>query len=432
MFPNFIQPDNKMNERSFSFSEDPMTDLGPLLDLLAGLEDAAARAHAAGMRDPATVKASGKSFAAFADICANLPEVRVSRANPPVGTEVDGLGDEFPYALLTATRMGWAAAVASLLPTAIARGGNPMTVGTELTALQTALSIEPAPKLAPTSRTLVWTDGSARLWQCSEGEGVPTVVVASFINRHYLLDLLDGQSLMQTLPGPVYLLDWSVGDEDLDGVLALLDSALSRFEKVKLFGYSMGGTLATIHTARNPEQVERLAVFGSPIDASQGGKFTDWTGEADLDAITSAWSAVPAQWVHAPFWALRPTVNLLKLTQLVRRWREPGYLERFLAVELWNNDNVDVASALYKSWGERIYRDNALWEGELADLGAITCPTLALAARHDGIVPAAATLALADKTGGTATTVTSGHVGALSGRKGLSELSTALSDFLGA
>jgi len=422
--------DLKNNGRSFS--EDAMTDLSPLLDLMAGLEDAAARAHEAAIKDPATVKANGAAFAAFANICAAFPELKVRMGTPADGTEVEGLGNEYPQALLAATRTGWIGAVANLIPMAIGRGANPMVVGAELTALQAALAMEPAPPLAPSNRTKVWSKGCARLWQVSEGEGTPTVVVASFINRYYLLDLLPGQSLIEALPGPVYLLDWSVGTEDLDGVLELLDEALSGFEKVQLFGYSMGGTLAAVHAARNPEQVSKLAVFGAPIDASKGGHFKNWTEDADLDAITSAYTAVPAPWVHAPFWALRPTVNLMKLTQLVRRWRQPGYLQRFLAVELWNNDNVDVASPLYKSWGETIYANNALWEGELADLGAIECPVLALAAVADGIVPAAATLALADKApNATAVSVPSGHVGALSGRKGLATMTQNLSAFFG-
>ena len=71
------------------------------------------------------------------------------------------------------------------------------------------------------------------------------------------------------------------------------------------------------------------------------------------------------------------------------------------------------------------------WTGELADLGEITCPVLAVAAKHDGIVPMESTLALAEKTGGEALTISSGHVGALSGRKGLAELSSALQAFFG-
>ncbi len=419
---------NQKNERSF-YDEGA---LASLLDLLASLEDAAARAHASMMADPTTVKANGAAFAAFANVCGSFPEYRASRSTVAVGDTVEGLGDDYPHALLAATRTGWIGAVANLIPMAIARGANPMAVTTELTALQAALASEPAPKLAPTRRELVWTEGCARLWKLRGGRGTPTVVVSSFINRYYLLDLLAGQSLIEGIGGPVYLLDWTVGTEDLEGVLDRLATTLDRFKKVKLFGYSMGGTLATIHAARHPDRVARLAVFGTPIDASKGGSFAVWTEQADFEAISGAFSAVPAPWVHAPFWALRPTVNLLKLTQLVRRWRQDGYLERFLAVELWNNDNVDFASPLYQSWGDRIYRDNALWTGELAKLEDIRCPVLAVAAVGDGIVPAACTLALADRVpDGTAVQVPSGHVGALSGRKGLKQTTEAIAGFLG-
>ncbi|MEO2109005.1 MAG: alpha/beta fold hydrolase, partial [Actinomycetota bacterium] len=164
--------------------------------------------------------------------------------------------------------------------------------------------------------------------------------------------------------------------------IALLTDALTHLGGAALLGYSMGGTLATIAAARNPELVRRLAVFGAPIDPTRGARFAEWANHADFGAVASAFAAVPAAWVHAPFWALRPTVNIQKLCQLVSRWQQDGYLERFLAVELWNNDNVDLGSKLYEQWGEALYSNNALWTGELADLGAITCPTLAVAAAH--------------------------------------------------
>jgi polyhydroxyalkanoate synthase subunit PhaC len=411
---------------------DPMDALGPLLDLLAGWEAAADAATQATLKDPAAVKANGQAFAAFAKVSGSLPWAQVEVEKAEVGDTIQGLGRRGPEALLAATRLGWATAVGSLLPFAIGRGANPMVVGPELAALQAALYAEPTPPVATTPRTLVRTEGSARLWQLSEGEpdATPVVVIASLINRHYLLDLMPGQSLLAALPGPLYLVDWTVGDEDLEGLLARLADLLAPLEKVRLLGYSMGGTIAAIHSARHPDTIEKLAVFAAPIDASRGGSFASWSESADFDAIATAFTAVPAPFVHAPFWALRPSVNLSKLTQLVRRWRQPGYLQRFLAVELWNNDNVDVSAPLYQAWGQKIYRENALWNGDLADLGAITCPTLAVAAKHDGIVPAAATLALAEKTGGEAITIPSGHVGALSGRRGLEALVSALCAFL--
>jgi polyhydroxyalkanoate synthase len=425
----------KMNGRSFSNpteAGDGATDaLEPLLDLLGTLEDAASKAVDAALADPVTTAASGRAFAAFSDICGSFPEWRFETKEMVTETATEGLGDSYPHALLAATRTGWATAVGSLLPMAVARGANPIVVGTEIMSLQAALHGEPAPKLAPTPRTLVATEGAGRLWKLREGAGTPTVVVASLINRYYLLDLLPGQSLLKDLSGPLYLLDWSVGDSDLEQTLTSLGTLLGRFERVKLVGYSMGGTLAVIHASRHPEGIDRLAVFAAPIDMSRGGKFSTWSEHADFEAVSSAHSAVPAPWVHAPFWALRPTVNLAKLTQLVRRWREPGYLERFIAVELWNNDNVDVSGPVYRDWGQVLYKENGLWNGDVAKLEDIQCPTLTIAAKHDGIVPADCTLALAEKTGGETLLVPSGHVGVLSGRKGLAALTEALNKFLG-
>ena len=402
-----------------------------LARLMTELEASASQGIDALLRDPATLEAAGQAGSLWTAGLQSLPDFGLRHPTPAVGTVERGLEEGYPHGLLQATRTGWASAVSGLLPTLLARGANPALVGPELAALQGALASTPAPELAPTPRELVWTRGCARLWRLRAGEGVPTIVVASLVNRFYLLDLLQGQSLVERLEGPLYLLDWSVGREGLDEVLALVDEALARFGRVKLFGYSMGGTLGTVHAARHPEQVERLAVFGAPIDTERGGKFRRWTEHADFEAFASVAVAVPAAWVHTPFWALRPTVNLAKLARLVSGWRRPGTLERFLAVELWNNDNVDFSAALYSQWGQRLYRDNALWSGELAELEAIACPVLALAAEGDGIVPHACTTALAEKAPqATAHLLPSGHVGALSGRRGLDATAKALREFL--
>lgn len=412
--------------------------LEDLLQLLDGWEDAAARAIEAGLADPVTLSANGSAFEALAALCAALPEVRFSLTQAEPKTPHTGLDVTYPDVLLAGTRTGWAASAAGLLGMALLRGVDPMSATAEIGALQARLATENKPALAPTPRKLHWSKGPARLWRlgtANDGEATPLVVVASLVNRFYLLDLLDGQSLLQRLVAetnrPVYLLDWVPGGGvDLEDTFSLLTEAIESLGKVSLLGYSMGGTLATVVAARRPELVESLAVFGAPIDTSRGGKFADWAVEADFSAVANVGSAVPAPWVHAPFWALRPTVNFSKLCQLIRRWREDGYLERFLAVELWNNDNVEISSSLYEEWGQKMYKDNALWTGDLADLGAIECPTLAIAASQDGIVPAAATLALAERTGGQTATVRGGHVGTLAGRGGLAALCDALIPFV--
>ena len=410
--------------------------LDSLAELLVGLERGGAQAIQATLADVPTLRAAGAQAAALTRPWSAIPQSPQRPRPPEIGSRRQGLEASYPTALLTATRAGWATAAAGAATWASARGAADGELIREVAELQAGLYATAAPKLAPSPRTLEWSEGSARLWRLRGGEGTPTVVVCSFVNRFYLLDLLSDQSLirelMTGLAGPILLLDWAEGGpEGLEELLGLLDRALARWDQVDLFGYSTGGTLAAIHAARRPGRVARLAVFGAPIDATRGGRFAAWSEHADFGAISSALPAVPAAWVHAPFWALRPTVNVSKLASLLRRWRRPDYLDRFLAVELWNNDNVSIGANLYRDWGQRIYRDNALWEGDLADLGAIECPALAIAAEQDGIVPAACTLALAERTG-EGRSIPGGHVGLLWGRRGLRELSRTLIDFLGA
>ncbi len=405
-----------------------------LNNLLSGFEEAAARAFDAVLQDPATLKATSAAWAAWAQGLAHLPNVRVPPARPRIGQTVGGLGDSYPHALLASCRAGWSSAVGSLLPMAAARGANAFVIGPELGALQGALFTEPAPALAPTEKTLVWAEGAARLWRVGpqrQGGGPPLLVVAPLVNRSYVLDLFDGHSLLQRLVAgterPVWLLDWGRGDEDLEGVVSLIGAAVARLERPALLGYCIGGTLAVVHAARHPRSISRIAIFASPVDASKGGRFTEWAGYADYDALSRAFPSVPSGWVHAPFHALRPTLNLLKLTRLVRRWRQPGHLRRFLAMELWNHDNVDLSAAFFREWGTRIYQENALFRGELADLSAITCPKLAIGARGDAIIPPDSVTALP---GAERVVLGGGHVSPLTSPRGLDALCGALLPFL--
>src|SRR5207249_564490 len=97
----------------------------------------------------------------------------------------------------------------------------------------------------------------------------PIVIVASLINRYYVLDLLPELSVIDQLCRhgfDVFVLDWKAPGEDgpergfddyVDGAIgAAVRTAAATAKsdgKAGLLGYCMGGTLAAIYAARHSQ-----------------------------------------------------------------------------------------------------------------------------------------------------------------------------------
>jgi polyhydroxyalkanoate synthase len=177
---------------------------------------------------------------------------------------------------------------------------NPETVRFRkyATGAHLLLEVDP-PETGRTPREVFWANNKARLYRYApeqENEHqVPVVLVYALILRPYILDLLPGNSLVEHLLGEgfdVYLLDWGVpgrGDEGLSFehfVLDYLPEAVenvlqgSRAEKLTLFGYCQGGTIAAMYAALSPDEpLRNLVLLATPTDFAPGdpGLFGLWT-----------------------------------------------------------------------------------------------------------------------------------------------------------
>ena len=285
----------------------------------------------------------------------------------------------------------------------------------------------------------------------------PILMVPSLINRHYVLDLMPGKSLVEFLVArghDVYVIDWGTpGPEDrfltLDDFAGrYLGRAIRRAaatagrgaEAVHVLGYCMGGTLAAIHAAAHPERFASFVALAAPVRFGDDGLLAAWTRSPTFDvrALVNAFGNVPWQLMQSAFHMLRPTLNLSKATHLLDRAWEDEYLDGFLALETWGTDNVSFPGECFVGYIEDLYRNDALARGELhldgrpALLSSITCPTLAVTFEHDTIVPAASAAALIDAIGATEKArvhLPGGHVGAVVSRKAATTLWPRLSDW---
>jgi polyhydroxyalkanoate synthase len=97
--------------------------------------------------------------------------------------------------------------------------------------------------------------------------------------------------------------------------------------------------------------------------------------------------------MQGAFHMIRPTLNLAKAVALLDRAWNDEFLDGFLAMETWGNDNVSFPGECYRTYIERLYKQNELVRGEMtlggrpARLERIECPLLCVTFEHDAIVP---------------------------------------------
>jgi polyhydroxyalkanoate synthase len=129
--------------------------------------------------------------------------------------------------------------------------------------------------------------------------------------------------------------------------------------------------------------------------------------------------------MQSAFHLLRPTLSLSKAVHLIDRAWDDEFLDGFLALETWGNDNVSFPGECYRRYIEELYRGNALAKGTFALSGVparlegIACPTLVVTFEHDNIVPWQSAKELHDRVASTDkewVQMRGGHVGAVVSR----------------
>ena len=240
---------------------------------------------------------------------------------------------------------------------------------------------------------------------------VPLLMVFALVNRPYILDLKPGRSVVEVLLKhgiDVYMIDWGVpGDEDKDLDLAhyierYIKKCVDKVrrhadsDKVNLLGYCMGGTMVAIYTALHQEDVKNLILMTAGIDFDVDGMLNLWGRKEhfDVDKFVDAYGNVPPEFLQTGFLFMKPVQNLVsKYLSFYENIDNNNFVENFLAMEKWLNDNIPVPGEVFREFIKYLYQENRLVRGELkikdkrVDLKNITCPVLNLVAANDHLVP---------------------------------------------
>lgn len=264
---------------------------------------------------------------------------------------------------------------------------------------------------------LLWQEGTTRLLDYSPIGGAPLLVVPSLINRYYILDLANGNSLLRHLAGEgirSFAVDWDAPMAErkfnlTDYILRLERAAeaavkASGGQKLCVLGYCMGGLFAVALAARRPDLVSSLALLAVPwaFHAERADHARLLGAMADPFAASFAnLGEVPVDVLQALFSSLDPLLAVKKFTRFAELAPESPAALGFVALEDWLNDGVALAlpSALecLREW----YGEDRPGRGEWRVGGKpivpeeVAVPSLVILPATDRIVPPLSAKALA-------------------------------------
>lgn len=279
----------------------------------------------------------------------------------------------------------------------------------------------------------------------------PVVFIYALVNRPYILDLKAGRSVVANFVErgfDTYMVDWGVPlaadrhltlDDYINGYMAnVLEYVCERTgsPQVSVLGYCMGGTMSAMYTALRPARVKNLILLAAPIDfATNDSLLNVWTRPENFDVnkFVDAFGNCPPEFLQAVFQLLRPVDNLIaKPINFYERMDNDRFVEDFVTMESWINDNIPVPGEVYREFVKYLYQGNRLTKNQMpvgkhiVDLGKITCPVLNIMAGEDDLVPCSQGMPFTELVSSKDRKVLllkdSGHVGLAMGSKAQKEL----------
>ncbi len=290
---------------------------------------------------------------------------------------------------------------------------------------------------------VVWRSTGIRLLDfglADQPNAMPLLVIPSLINRHYILDLRLGQSLMRYLAERgfrPFLVAWdgfgragSFTTVD-DCVARKLEAALGVVRMMSrrppvVMGYCLGGTLAAALAARRPTDIAGLVSLAAPWDFHAGeAGFAPAAlyAAAALEPVLQSLGELPVDWVQTLFYSLDPFLVIEKFLAFAGMEAGSAEAEAFVALEDWLNDGFPLPAPFARSVLRDWYGMNTpakgewLIDGEPVRLDRIRAATLVIVPGKDRIVPPASARSMANEIAGARTcTVPLGHIGMIVSR----------------
>ncbi|PSW21770.1 class I poly(R)-hydroxyalkanoic acid synthase [Photobacterium sanctipauli] len=267
----------------------------------------------------------------------------------------------------------------------------------------------------------------------------PLLIVPPFINKYYILDLREKNSMVRWLVEQghtVFMMSWrnpdaSMFDVDfdnyvVDGVVKAVDVVedITGEKQINAAGYCIGGTLLATALAyyagkRMRNRIKSATFFTTLLDFSQPGEI----GAYINDPIISAIEAQNEAKGYMDGRSLSVTFSLLRENSLYWNYYINNYLKGNSPIDFdllyWNGDSTNVAVACHSTLLRQFYLENKLVDpkgfkvgGVYIDLSKIKIPTYFISTQEDHIALWQGTFRGAQNLGGKSTFVLgeSGHI----------------------
>lgn len=286
----------------------------------------------------------------------------------------------------------------------------------------------------------IWQNGSTKLlaaYPAKSKQKAPVLIVPSLINRHYILDLDAQHSFTKYLSQngfSVFIFDWgepaetekaySVNDYITERLYPALSYLNKECGKPHMLGYCMGGTMAAGALAafdNHRQFVRSLTLLAAPWDFKAGDAALALRMETYKNAaepVMAATGVLPVDWIQALFASVDPLFMFNKFRAYAEMDKSTPEARRFVIVEDWLNDGVDLAAPAARQALQEWYIDNqpanGVWTigNSIADAAKIKVPALVVAAANDRLVPHPSALAIAQQIEGRKTLEPAiGHIG---------------------
>lgn len=327
--------------------------------------------------------------------------------------------------------------------------------GLKIPRTETELDVGPTPK------DLVYSRDTVRVYQyrplLDEIYRVPILIIMSPVAKGYILDLARGQSFVEylLLQGyDVYMIDWVAPRQEhkdlgLDNfVCDVIGDAIEKVREtsgepdVTLVGYCMGGMLATMYAALNPDGgVKNVACFTTPVNADGMTLHKKWAEAKafDIDRLVDELGIISGDMINASLQALRPLQKSAGQLKLLNNVQNDAFVKAQLRFDRWAADQLPIPGELARTLFKDFLKDNKFVHNELSvrdetiDLKRIKVPFLHVAAEYDHIVPTAASKDLINLVGSKdkqEIVVKGGHVSLVAGGNAIYRLWPKLDEWL--
>ncbi|ELO1779192.1 class I poly(R)-hydroxyalkanoic acid synthase [Vibrio fluvialis] len=267
----------------------------------------------------------------------------------------------------------------------------------------------------------------------------PLLIVPPFINKYYILDLREKNSLVRWLVEQghtVFMMSWrnpgkaqaAVNFEDyvLEGVVKAVTAieSITGQEQINAAGYCIGGTVLATTIAyyaakRMKKRIKSASFFTTLLDFSQPGEVGAYINDTIISAIEMQNNAKG----YMDGRSLSVTFSLLRENSLYWNYYVDNYLKGSSPVDFdllyWNSDSTNVAASTHNFLLRELYLDNKLVQdkgvkvgGVWIDLDKIKIPSYFISTKEDHIALWQGTYRGALKTGGNKVFVLgeSGHI----------------------